>query len=100
MSKGNALTYINTLEAKERARYEYKISLIGGRDPYALGKDEFVTFYNCLPQITYIDIVNYLINTKSAYTFEQLKAYKSMEAVNQLCNGWVRYIKSLTVDCN
>ncbi|KAH3887783.1 hypothetical protein DPMN_011804 [Dreissena polymorpha] len=78
--------YRDHLEGKERKRYEEKISLIGGRDPYALSKGDLVSDNKCLPSVTYIDIVNYLINTKSAYTFEQLKAYKSMEAINQLCS--------------
>ncbi|KAH3867663.1 hypothetical protein DPMN_030795 [Dreissena polymorpha] len=74
-------SYKDRLEGKERTRYEEKISLIGGRDPYAFSKGDLVSDNKCLPSVTYIDSVNYLINTKSAYTFEQLKAYTSMEAI-------------------
>ncbi|KAH3832743.1 hypothetical protein DPMN_106037 [Dreissena polymorpha] len=61
-------SYKDRLEGKERTRYEEKISLIGGRDPYALSKGDLVSDNKCLPSVpsvTYIDIVNYLINTKS-----------------------------------
>ena len=35
-----------------------------------------------LPDISWADICNYLVNTPSAYTHENLKAYKSLEAFN------------------
>ena len=37
----------------------------------------------------YGDVYNYLILTPSLYTHEQLKTYKSLEAFNQVVNGWV-----------
>ena len=42
-----------------------------------------------LPNVTYMDIVNYLIFTPSPYTAKDLTAYKSLEAYNQFTNGWV-----------
>lgn len=71
-----------SLETKARQQYDVKIGLIAGRHPYTLEMDDLVNDAKCLPAVTYIDIVNYLINAKSAYTFEQLKAYRSMEAIN------------------
>ena len=35
------------------------------------------------------DLVNYLIFTKSFYTMEDRKAWKSLEAYNQLTSGWI-----------
>ena len=35
------------------------------------------------------DLVNYLIFTKSFYTMEDVKAWKSLEAYNQLTSGWI-----------
>ncbi|KAH3866273.1 hypothetical protein DPMN_029333 [Dreissena polymorpha] len=58
-------SYKDRLEEKERTRYEEKISLIGGTDPYALSKGDLVSDNKCLPSVTYIDIVNYFINTES-----------------------------------
>ena len=42
--------------------------------------------------ITYPDIVAYLLFAKSAYTNEELRNYKSLEAYNQFVCGWVRDI--------
>ena len=37
----------------------------------------------------YGDVYNYLILTPNLYTHEQLKSYRSLEAFNQVVNGWV-----------
>ena len=42
-----------------------------------------------LPDITWVDIYNYLINTPSLYTNENLKACKSLEAYNFFVFGHV-----------
>ena len=39
--------------------------------------------------MSYTDIVNDLIFTKSFYTMENMKAWKSLEAYNQLTSGWI-----------
>ena len=41
------------------------------------------------PDVMYGGVYNYLILTPSLYTHEQLKTYKSLEAFNQVVNGWV-----------
>ena len=43
-----------------------------------------------LPPLTYPDIVNYLVFGLSAYTLREFKSYKSLEAHEQFCNGWVQ----------
>jgi hypothetical protein len=62
--------YIDCLDGVSRRRYDQKLELIGGQDPYDLRKEDLSSDVKCLPGVTYIDIVNYLINTKSAYTFD------------------------------
>ena len=42
-----------------------------------------------LPDVTYHDIYNYLINTPSFCTCEQLKAYKSTDGYNFFHSGCV-----------
>lgn len=39
--------------------------------------------------MTYPDVFNYLILTKSFYTLEQFKVYKSLNANNLYVWGWV-----------
>ncbi|KAL3842877.1 hypothetical protein ACJMK2_020852 [Sinanodonta woodiana] len=70
--------------------YEANLSLIVGIDPN-------VQF---LPEITYIDILNYLINTKIAYISDDLKSYKLFEAYNQFVNRWVEDVLAVEVSKN
>ena len=45
-----------------------------------------------LPGISWADICNYLTNMSSAYTHENLKAYKSLEAFNFFECNIVQYV--------
>ena len=45
-----------------------------------------------LPGISWADICNYLTNMPSAYTHENLKAYKSLEAFNFFECNIVQYV--------
>ncbi|XP_060581209.1 uncharacterized protein LOC132737860 [Ruditapes philippinarum] len=49
-----------------------------------------------LPAVSYFDIVNYFINSKSAYTMDELNAVKSMDSFNHCYNGWVKDVRTLT----
>jgi hypothetical protein len=42
--------------------------------------------------------VNYLLHTPSKYTTEDLKAYKSLDAYNQLFCGWVREASTMEIN--
>jgi hypothetical protein len=44
------------------------------------------------PEVTYPDIVNYLVYTQSAYTLAELKAYKSLQGYNYFISGFVQDI--------
>ncbi|WAR17912.1 ING3-like protein [Mya arenaria] len=82
-------SYKDGLESSDRIRYETKLDVIGGLDPYDSSL-KWSTDVAILPSVTYPDIVNYLIFTPSRFKIDDLKAWKSLEAVNQLCFGWVR----------
>ena len=70
--------YYERLKDDVKKRYNEKLNIIGEAvdDPYTfssgLGIDD-------MPSIEYPDIYNFLINTPSLYTKEELKAYKSLE---------------------
>ena len=90
--------YLCSLDSESKERYKAKIACIGFIDPYL----DFDPCYaslddndEALPAITYPDIVNYLLFSHSAYTSQQLKCYKSLEAFNQVTEGWVRDIQSM-----
>ena len=97
-SKGGNVRYRDTLESLVRNRYDGKLKIIGGNDPYDLtGWSDNV---DLLPGVTYIDIVNYLLHTKSPYTADDLKSYKGLEAYNLFVCGWVRERTAIAFDDN
>ena len=85
-----ASEYYKQLDAPSRRRYLEKVNLVGSIDPYTLTDDTFFMSVNCYPSITYPDIVNYLVFGTSPFTSEQMKAYKGLEAYNQVLEVWVR----------
>ena len=57
-------------------------------DPYTLAEN-WKDNVKLLPDITWADIYNYLINTPSLYTNKNLKVYKSLEAYNFFVSGHI-----------
>ena len=53
------------------------------------------TFTYPITTITYPDIVNYLVFGTSPFSAEDMKAYKSLDAYNQVLEGWVIDLKML-----
>ena len=101
LSKGviDAKAYREGLGPGEKARYLRKLDLIGGADPYELAPSSWINDDpESLPSVCYPDIVNYLVFSPSPYTAEDLKAYKSLEAYNQMVCGWVREIQYQVID--
>lgn len=83
--------YYAQLESHAKQRYKEKLDGIGRQvdDPYTFGTGLKITEAQSLPDIEYPDIYNFLINTPSPYTKEELKAYKSLEGYKYLLAGWV-----------
>ena len=78
-------------------RYDEKISKIHV-DPYALGSEEFSADRETWPEISYVDVLHFLVFQESAYSKEQLKNYKSMDAYKLFQDGWVRKILHKEID--
>ena len=81
--------YFRGLEPNIQARYSQKIVRCGGIDPYCLKKKDFSQDLKDLPEITEVDISNYLVTQTSFFTRKQFKNHKSMEAHNFFTSGWV-----------
>ena len=84
--------YLESLSTDAKDRYLEKIKLVDNTDPYTDSKKTWSRAVEDYPGVSYPDIVAYLLLTKSAYTNEELKNYKSLEAYNQFVCGWVRDI--------
>ena len=84
-------SYITTLSAEAKTRYEEKIKLIGGLDPYSsnLGKE-----IGNIPPVDAADMLSYLVLQTSYLTSQQFKARKSLQAYNQFISGWVKDVKT------
>ena len=50
------------------------------------------------PNISFLDMVSYLVLQCSAYTMDEFRAYKSLEAYNQFVCCWVREIKVMNIE--
>ena len=87
--------YCLELTGDTKNQYLDKLKLICcKRDPYCCLEKPSSFSGNAIewhewPDMMYADVYNYLILTPSLYTHEQLKSYKSLEAFNQVVNGWV-----------
>ena len=80
------------MDPPTRKRYQEKIKVVGGVDPYCIERDAASSTEATLPDITYNDVVNYLVFSPSLYTTEDMKC-KSLEAYNQVLEGWVTKVK-------
>ena len=67
-------------------RYLKKISVVGV-DPAAIPSEQFSS--ECLPPIEVSDLLSYLVLETSYYTNKPFKAFKSLEAYNQMVSGFV-----------
>ena len=89
----NASDYMGKLDPPTRKRYKEKLKVIGGVDPYCIEGDDANSTEATIPDITYFDVVNYLVFSPSPYTTEDMKPYKSLETYNQVLEGWVTKVK-------
>ena len=88
--------YRETLDPIAKERYRQKMELMGNIDPYEVSSG-WLSDMDTLSDVTYPDIVNYLVNGVSYKTFDQMKAFKSLEAYNQFVCGWVSEIRHQSV---
>ena len=88
----NVSDYVEKLDPPTRKCYQEKIKVVGGVDPYCIERDAANSTEVTLPDITYHDVVNYLVLAPSLYTTQDMKC-KSIEAYNQVLEGWVTKVK-------
>lgn len=84
--------YYYTFSGDIKCRYDQKLKIIDNVDPYSIPSHELVQDVSIVPNVTMMDLVNYLILTHSFYTGQQFKAYKSLQAYKQYEAGSVQSI--------
>ena len=87
-------SYAKSLESHVKERYLKKISVVGV-DPVAILTEQFSPEY--LPPIEVLDLLSYLVLETSYYTNKQFKAFKSLEAYNQMVSGFVTSVQGKEV---
>jgi hypothetical protein len=92
------VSYFDGLDHTAKARYLDKLKLIDNVDPYTMSSGSFSADPKYLPPITELNIYNYLVNTPSPYTKDQLECYKGLDAYNQFVSGWVRDVKAKMIN--
>lgn len=80
--------YYKTLSGDVKERYKEKIKKCGC-DPYAIKKKELSVNPHDFPEITILDIGDYLVHSTSSFTKKKFSAYKSTEAYKHFESGFV-----------
>ena len=85
-------SYFEGLNKEAKARYNEKIALIDGNDPFrkVVGGE----IYDGVVPVDACDLVSYLVLQTSFVTSEQFKARKGLEAYNQLACGWINDVST------
>ena len=82
-------SYFNELQKEDKAKYKRKLTLTNGQlfpDPYVT-VENWKSDVKLMPDVSWDDMYNYLINSPREYTHDNLKAEKSLEAFNFfVCN--------------
>ena len=76
--------YAAKLDGNIKSRYLEKIAVIG-IDPLWIPKQKFDP--ECLPPVKASDLLSYLVLDTSFYTNAQFKAFRSLQAYNQMVPG-------------
>ena len=82
--------YAKNLESRVKRRYQEKISSIG-IDPVLVDGKHFEP--DCLPPVESTDLLFYLVLETSFYTKQQFKAFRSLEAYNQMVSGFIASVE-------
>ena len=80
-------TYVSSPADQSRQWYIDKTASIGTIDPYVIPPNQFSEKDELLPPLTYPDLYTYLVITRSAYTNEQMKPYKELQASTLSADG-------------
>ncbi|XP_051158523.1 uncharacterized protein LOC127279907 [Leptopilina boulardi] len=90
--------YFHTLQGDVKRRYLEKIKDINNCDPYAIKESDLSANLKELVPIEVVDLYRYLLSTRSCYTEDEVKAFKSLEAFKFLVAGFVQKILFIKIN--
>ena len=96
--------YFEQLPLEAKRRYQDKIGVILGIDPFTLSCNQQGQSNNAnahpgsLPPIDSTDLLSYLVLQTSYITAKQFKAHKSLEAYNQFVSGWIKEVRAWDIN--
>ena len=82
--------YAKKLTGNVKQRYLDKISNIGV-DPILISEKKYNP--ECLPLVEAADLLSYLVLDTTFYTNKQFKAFRSLEAYNQMVSGLITSVQ-------
>ena len=82
--------YAKKLTGSVKQRYLDKISNIG-IDPVLISEKKYSP--ECLPPVEAADLLSYLVLDTSFYTNKQFKAFRSLQAYNQMVSGFITSVQ-------
>lgn len=95
--------YYQTLPPACQQQYREKLSKLGinklCNDPFVQG-ESWVDSVSKWPDVEFGEIYCYLVDSPGQFTWETLKAYRSLEAYNFFHSGWVYTVYYSNLDCN
>ena len=89
--------YANNLDPHTKKRYCEKISCVG-IDPILIPEKTYDP--DCLPRVESMDLLSFLVLETSYYSKDQFKAFRSLQAYNQLVSGFVSCVKGHKIGNN
>ena len=91
----------STLDPPSPKRYDEKTELIENKDPYT-SQNEFSVDFDNFPSMSYPNIINYLVFRPSPHSVDDMKAYKSLKAYNQVMEviQVIQLIRAVKVNLN
>ena len=82
--------YANSLYPQVKKRYSEKFSRVG-MDPVLIPEKTYDP--ECLPPVESMDLLSFLVLETSYYSKDQFKAFRSLQAYNQLVSGFASSVK-------
>ena len=87
-------SYFSELQKQDKAKYKRKLALSNGQlfpDLYGI-VENMKSDVKLMPGVSWGDMYNYLVNSPSKYTYDNVKIYKSLYGFNFFMSNHVQDI--------